>query len=781
MRTSDGNNENGRRGSIAAVTMTMAMTMTMTMTMKTTMTMTLAVVVVCGCAALEGLGFGGPPPAVFVAALPLSPSSPPHLRHLLLHRRTAAMATRGRRRRRRVVVDAATRLAYKNVPDGGVGVGGGGDDDDECRSSNYHRDDDDPLFAALERRDAATGDEFGLVVDDDDEGDDASLRSELRNQRDAMIENRRGAMVIAMRNASRRTNPADAIAARIEEGRRERDGRERAGLERAYVERRERLDADDEEEEERRRRAGEEDGERGERGEDGVRSIHSEVVLATSGGKGKDKRRIRRMSGIPVLDVLSRPPVFEAPPLLVGGTLTLPYADLTPCQRKALRVAITNHHAMSSSSDEEEQAGEDDGRAKPIIAVIDGYTARAAGPTLPRGNPRGGRRGRRRYATLASVEIIEDYYGGGGGSSSSSSSSYWRAVRLEGVGRAFLADHHYFLSSDGSSVRMSKEEEELSDILARIREFDDECGDYEKEEEEENDDGGGAEDLGLNDDDHDDEGLPVIMAEFDVFLDDPTVLLADDLQYSKYGHRDDGTSGIGGAAGASSSSSSSSVHAIAELYRAANKAYRLHEERRRLVAGLRAGAARLRLSREKRRRSYHYYAEDEFHDFDGLGQLVGGWALEGEGDVVAWTTNDNNTEEWMTPPDALWTDVGEDDVPIGRELESMENYGLGTYGILSTIPDLARQLMSHLEPYYSPAHREREEYEAEVASMAVLRTLEEYATPAELAAGLLAPCATRRLEIGFEVMMNHKGKLKELVRIISEELLDCGEECTDLW
>jgi hypothetical protein len=111
----------------------------------------------------------------------------------------------------------------------------------------------------------------------------------------------------------------------------------------------------------------------------------------------------------------------------------------------------------------------------------------------------------------------------------------------------------------------------------------------------------------------------------------------------------------------------------------------------------------------------------------------------------------------------------------------MENYGLGTYGIISTIPDLARQLMSHLEPYYSPAHREREEYEAEVASMAVLRTLEEYATPAELAAGLLAPCATRRLEIGFEVMMNHKGKLKELVRIISEELLDCGEECTDLW
>jgi hypothetical protein len=84
-----------------------------------------------------------------------------------------------------------------------------------------------------------------------------------------------------------------------------------------------------------------------------------------------------------------------------------------------------------------------------------------------------------------------------------------------------------------------------------------------------------------------------------------------------------------------------------------------------------------------------------------------------------------------------------DDVPIWRELEAMENYGLGSYGILSTIPDLARQLMSQLGPYYGTVHRGRGEYEAEVASMAVLRTLEDYATPAELAVGLLAPCATR--------------------------------------
>ena len=156
----------------------------------------------------------------------------------------------------------------------------------------------------------------------------------------------------------------------------------------------------------------------------------------------------------------------------------------------------------------------------------------------------------------------------------------------------------------------------------------------------------------------------------------------------------------------------------------------------------------------------------EFEDCDGLG-VVGG----ASNDVV---------NDWEVTPTNAAVSNGNNDFPIGRELEAMENYGFGSYGILSTVPDLTRQLMSQLEPYYSPAHREREEYEAEVASMAVLRTLEEYATPAEVAAGLLAPSATLRLELALEVMMRHKEKLHELVRIISEELMDCGEECTEL-
>jgi hypothetical protein len=70
----------------------------------------------------------------------------------------------------------------------------------------------------------------------------------------------------------------------------------------------------------------------------------------------------------------------------------------------------------------------------------------------------------------------------------------------------------------------------------------------------------------------------------------------------------------------------------------------------------------------------------------------------------------------------------DNDAPIRRELKAMESYRFGSYGILSTIPKLTHQTMSRLKPYYSPEHLEQEEYEADVASMAVLRTLEENAT-----------------------------------------------------
>jgi hypothetical protein len=111
----------------------------------------------------------------------------------------------------------------------------------------------------------------------------------------------------------------------------------------------------------------------------------------------------------------------------------------------------------------------------------------------------------------------------------------------------------------------------------------------------------------------------------------------------------------------------------------------------------------------------------------------------------------------------------------------LEDYGFGTYGVFSTIPDLTIELMGRLETYYSPAHREREEYEAEVASFVVLRVLDKYATPSELALAMLAPSATERLDLAYEIMARHREELLVLVEKMSTALRECGEECTDLW
>jgi len=163
----------------------------------------------------------------------------------------------------------------------------------------------------------------------------------------------------------------------------------------------------------------------------------------------------------------------------------------------------------------------------------------------------------KRYATLASIEIVEN-----------SSDKEPFTINLMGVGRVFL--HDYFSSKDAG---MTREEEELSKLLARIQEFD-------REEFEEELDANHF----LEHDDEDDEELPVVMAEFDLLIDDSPIL--SDEQSTKYG--DDATK-----------HRASSMHAITELYQSANRVYRLHEEHKKLVAGLRAGVARLRLGKGK--------------------------------------------------------------------------------------------------------------------------------------------------------------------------------------
>mmetsp|Transcript_1281 Transcript_1281/g.2055 ORF Transcript_1281/g.2055 Transcript_1281/m.2055 type:complete len:112 (+) Transcript_1281:3-338(+) len=111
----------------------------------------------------------------------------------------------------------------------------------------------------------------------------------------------------------------------------------------------------------------------------------------------------------------------------------------------------------------------------------------------------------------------------------------------------------------------------------------------------------------------------------------------------------------------------------------------------------------------------------------------------------------------------------------------MENYGFGSFGILSTIPDLTNELMLYLESYYSPTHREREEYDAEIASFIAFRCLEEYVDPSDIAAAMLTRSATERLNLAYDLMMRHREELNELVKMISDDLYECGDDCKDLW
>eukprot|EP00970_Alexandrium_tamarense_P017463 scaffold9632_cov232-Alexandrium_tamarense.AAC.4 len=297
----------------------------------------------------------------------------------------------------------------------------------------------------------------------------------------------------------------------------------------------------------------------------------------------------------------------------------------------------------------------------------------------------------KRYATLASVQLVY-----------SEGSSEPAAVKLFGVGRVFL--HGYFSSKDAG---LSKEEEQLANLLEMIQKY------------------SNAEEDGEEVEEHGDEGvescddIPAVLAEFTMFMDDSSIL-------SKSTKHD------------VSKQRASNRHAVTELYRNANKVYRLHEERKKLLSGLRTGQARLNL-RE---------------------------------------TMDNEMIEYDDWSDLSFIDEGEDAETL---LEHTEDYGFSSFGILSTIPDLTKEVLVRLEPYYSPAHREREEYEAEVASFVVFKSLEKYASPSDMALALLAPSATERFQMAYDIMMRHREELMTLVEKMSDDLRECeasseGEE-----
>lgn len=514
------------------------------------------------------------------------------------------------------------------------------------------------------------------------EDSEDDMHKTLKAQQDNLRNEQQKSMQEAIYAAMRRTNPKDVVEARIEKQEKERKKTERERLEREYVERKERLDA--------RKREDEEALEKN----DGT-----ETPPASSVAGKKNSRR-----GLPILG-----PFIKSPsPLLIGSTLTFQYSEMTPFQKKALEVSQHYHEEhctrMEGAAD---KAGDEGGiQAAPIVAIIDKYTGEHTETT-----PGDEQNKKKRFATLAAVEMEPSQDGSGSS-----------VVKLTGVGRVFLYD--YFSSKDAG---ITEEEVELENILKQIQEYDKEYEDeYEDEEE----------------DDNETDDFPVVMASFDVILDDASILADKSTKHQDATvHR------------------ASSVHAITELYRTANKVYRLHEDRKKIVAGLKAAEDRLLLGRERMLEN----CDIEYEDCDGLGMLSEGVNFSPDEVEVEAAEITTGSTAHLSP------------------LAKKENYGFGSFGILSTIPDLTNELMLYLESYYSPSHREREEYDAEIASFIAFRCLEEYVDPFDIAAAMLSRSATERLNMAYDLMMRHREELNEYVKIISDDLYECGDDCKDFW
>ncbi len=155
--------------------------------------------------------------------------------------------------------------------------------------------------------------------DNNDNNGLTMLLLELREWWDAFVDGQRGAMADMMRDACRRMSLVDVISRQKEEAWRVREGRERTRLKGLYA---------------KRQGGGQVALQQGGGGHAMGGTIGHDCKVG--GGWGGQ--------GIPVLDILSRPPVYKGPTLLVGGTLTLLFTDLTLCQQRALEVAILNHN-----------------------------------------------------------------------------------------------------------------------------------------------------------------------------------------------------------------------------------------------------------------------------------------------------------------------------------------------------------------------------------------------------------------------------------------------------
>ncbi|GKY96435.1 hypothetical protein MPSEU_000603000 [Mayamaea pseudoterrestris] len=429
----------------------------------------------------------------------------------------------------------------------------------------------------------------------------------------------------------------------------------------------------------------------------------------------RDDKTSHDVLTIPVLD-----PIPNHLPLLPGKEFVL--SSPTPGQWSALEQAFAMHQQQHVCEGASDTLNKGTIQAAPIIALMDEVT-------LTSGALKAGER----YATIAAVVGV---------SSNarkptldlSDASSFMESVReigkhsfandnvdvcLVGIGRAALHDFFYEMPA------------------AKRNAFDQ--------------DGHLILDTCHIEDDEDDTDLSslfdkVVMAQFDLLMDG----LAK-----------------GAVRNGNPSSYTSPVHAISEMNSLAGQIQYLHQERKRLVAGIRAAEARLRAVGE----------QDELLDHDGIGQLYASNARLVQ-DVLI------NDMLKKFGHDSLKTSYFAQDRQIGSSevLSSKENYGMGYAATtFSTVREITGVWLDKLAPYFSPARQQSEEHYYETLSFVAMLSMDTILEPSQLRWALQCCNTSERLQQASVWMTKHLQLLKEKSLIVAQQLKDCGEECTDLW
>jgi len=516
-----------------------------------------------------------------------------------------------------------------------------------------------------------------------------------------------------------------------------------------------------------------------------------EIIPPSSSSSSSSSSNRGEASIVPILG-----PIPNIDPLLVGSDLILP--DPTPLQWKALHAAAVLPLSQVVS-------------AAPIVALLDKESSSVQSMCLPNGKVVKGR-----YATLAAVMGVKRRSYGG-----VVDDDCVEDCRLLGIGRCVITSfknrvvEHDFLEheeADRDDDSRSVSSPNLSDATSNGNiegGSSDECvinngvvadellessntegptGAMDTRDDSDNEEDGCSSTMGVmesatevskqdigdwkslssstsyesdsyDDDDYEDHGLiigktPIVVGEF---------LVLGDFATGREGSERD-------------RHVISPVHAINALNSISLKVQRLHEQRRRIVAGLKAAKARLA---ESAKRKQEALAMDFVTDED-LFRSISSFFEEDSGDDETTVVKTILQVDQQVSCESDENDnIPSDEDFLGTEVA--ENFGLDLVSSFSTIQDLTSEVIEKLRPFYSEGHQERESYNPEILSFVAWSTVSKLVDKSELAWALRSASTVERLDRVYEIMMDHKLQLNSHVDTLKARLEENGEECTDLW